>query len=204
MCIDYFDSAELSRWFSDNGDQTHRLDYQLNKDSLVLDLGGYMGEWSSKISDRYKCNILIFEPVKEFYFQLMDKFKNNHKVEVYNFGLSDSDRNSYIIRNEASSSLYLKEGNKEEIGLVRFSEYVRKNKIEFIDLIKINIEGSEYDLLDHLIEENLQSKIKNLQIQFHKISRDSEARREKIRKKLSKTHTLTYNYNFVWENWEKV
>jgi hypothetical protein len=32
---------------------------------------------------------------------------------------------------------------------------------------------------------------------------DCEIRRNNIREKLSETHTLTYDYTFVWENWEK-
>ena len=31
---------------------------------------------------------------------------------------------------------------------------------------------------------------------------DSEEKRENIRKSLSLTHKLTYDYTFVWENWE--
>ena len=32
---------DVDRWFGDNGDHTLRLDYPLNEDSVVLDLGGY-------------------------------------------------------------------------------------------------------------------------------------------------------------------
>jgi hypothetical protein len=92
----------------------------------------------------------------------------------------------------------------EKIKLVKYYDFINDNKIDHIDLIKINIEGSEYELLEHIIENNLHVKIKNLQIQFHKIFNDSEEKREKIRKSLSLTHKLTYDYTFVWENWEKL
>ena len=39
--------------------------------------------------------------------------------------------------------------------------------IEYIDFLKLNIEGSEYELLENLISSNNLDKIKYLQIQFH-------------------------------------
>ena len=33
--------------------------------------------------------------------------------------------------------------------------------------MKINIEGSEFDLIPHIIKKNLIKKINNIQIQFH-------------------------------------
>ena len=32
---------DQDRWLADNGDYTKRLDYSLNSDSVVVDLGGY-------------------------------------------------------------------------------------------------------------------------------------------------------------------
>lgn len=43
------DEARARPWFRDQGDSTLRLDYDLNADSLVVDVGGYLGQWSSDI-----------------------------------------------------------------------------------------------------------------------------------------------------------
>ena len=48
----------IDDWFKNDGDNTLRIDYNLNNTSLVIDLGGYYGEFSQKIYDKYKCNIL--------------------------------------------------------------------------------------------------------------------------------------------------
>ena len=79
--------------------------------------------------------------------------------------------------------------------------FIIEHDIEYIDLIKINIEGSEYDLLDHLIETGLHTIVKNFQIQFHNIAPDSKDRMENIQEKLRKTHRQTYSYEWLWENW---
>lgn len=201
MCIDYFDRESLQRWFDDKGDETHRINYDLNESSIVFDLGGYLGEWSEKIFNKYGCEIFIFEPVKKYYDEINNKF-NNDKIKTFKLGLSDKDSNVDVYDDGAQSSVYLKSGQKENINLVDYNNFINKNNIEFIDLMKINIEGSEFDLLEYIIKNNLHLKIKNIQVQFHKMFSDSESRRDKIRKELSKTHKLTYDYKFVWENWQ--
>ena len=82
-------------------------------------------------------------------------------------------------------------------------DWINKREINKIALIKINIEGGEYKLLDRLIETNLIEKIENIQVQFHDIEPDSSLKMEKIQEKLRKTHEPTYQYKFVWENWRK-
>ena len=42
-----------------------------------------------------------------------------------------------------------------------------------------------------------------LQIQFHNFIPNAEKLREDIREDFSKTHHLTYDYYFIWENWER-
>ena len=204
MCINYFDKESLERWFKDKGDENHRVNYDLNENSLVIDLGGYLGEWTEKIHNKYSCNVYVFEPVFKYYNNIVEKFKNNSKIKVFNLGLSGLNNEVIIKHDNASSSIFIENGVEEKIKLVKYYDFISDNKIEHIDLIKINIEGSEYELLEHIIENNLQVKIKNLQIQFHKTFNDSEEKREKIRKVLSLTHKLTYDYTFVWENWEKI
>jgi FkbM family methyltransferase len=201
MCIDYFDRESLQRWFDDKGDEIHRINYDLDESSIVFDLGGYLGEWSEKIFNKYGCKIFIFEPVKKYYDEINNKF-NNDKIKTFKLGLSDKDSNVDVYDDGAQSSVYLKSGQKENINLVDYNNFINKNNIGVIDLMKINIEGSEFDLLEYIIKNNLHLKIKNIQVQFHKMFSDSESRRDKIRKELSKTHKLTYDYKFVWENWQ--
>lgn len=199
----YFDLDSLKRWFVDDGDNTHRINYNLNQDSVVFDLGGYIGEWSNEIQKKYGCKIYIFEPVFTYFSQLKKTFEHKENIKIYNFGLSNKTYDTEIVHDGASSSLYSQGGEKEQIKLINFKEFIISEKIENINLIKINIEGDEYDLLDSIIENNLQIQINNFQIQFHKMFDDCEIRRNNIREILSRTHRLTYDYDFVWENWEK-
>ena len=203
MSLDYFDKESLDKWFKADGDSSHRLNYDLNENSIVMDLGGYLGEWSQKIYRLYGCNIFIFEPVKKHYNFLKIKFSGYQKINVFNFALSHQDGFVGIAHSGAESSIYSTKCKNEIIRTVKFADFITNLNFSSIDLIKINIEGSEYDLLDHILSEKIECKLKNIQVQFHKMFRDSELRRDQIRAKLSKTHRLTYDYTFVWENWEK-
>ena len=43
---------EFQRWFADNGDRTHRLNYDLNSNSVVFDVGGYKGDFAFSIYEK--------------------------------------------------------------------------------------------------------------------------------------------------------
>ena len=74
-------------WFEINGDLTLRLDYELNENSIIFDIGGYKGDFARDIFCKYSCFIYIFEPIKEYHDIIINKFKNNKKVKVYPFAL---------------------------------------------------------------------------------------------------------------------
>lgn len=191
----------VNRWFKDDGDNTLRLDYNLNSNSLVFDVGGYKGDFANAIYEKYRCNIFIFEPVEVYYNRLKQRFITNEKIKVFNFGLSNRDHELLISLNCDGSSVYGLSKDKEKIELRCVANFINENNIGSIDLMKINIEGGEFDVLPKLIETSLIDKIYNLQVQFHTFIPDAVNKRNNIRTCLSETHILSWDYYFVWENW---
>jgi hypothetical protein len=78
-----------------------------------------------------------------------------------------------------------------------FKELNLKN----VDLMKINIEGAEFPLLEKMIECQLLGNVDCFMIQFHEWHPGAYRRRKAILKELSKTHKLVWDYNFIWEKW---
>tara|TARA_R110000822_G_scaffold308800_1_gene437199 strand:- start:4601 stop:6094 length:1494 start_codon:yes stop_codon:yes gene_type:complete len=194
---------EFQRWFADNGDKTHRLNYNLNEESVVFDIGGYHGDFAHDIYEKFNCSIYIFEPVKKFYKKIKERFKNNKKIKVFNYGLSDSDTTTEIdLANDKSSTHITLSSITETIELKKIDQVMSDHNIEFVDLIKINIEGGEFPLLKYIIMNKLSDRFKNIQVQFHTFVDFAAQKRKALQQKLSETHFLTYNYNFVWENWQ--
>jgi len=191
------------KWFGDNGDKSHRLYYSdLHKNSLVFDIGGYEGQWASDIYSMYRCRIYVFEPVEEFANGIRRRFVKNPDICVNQFGISDRNWTTKIALNKDGTSVFKPSNKLVDVQFVEATKYFRDNDIQFIDLMKINIEGGEYDLLDYLINNDWATKINNIQVQFHNFVPDAEKRMTEIQKQLIVTHELTYQYKFVWENWK--
>lgn len=198
---------DVNKWFSDNGDYTLRLNYDLNENSIVFDLGGYQGWFAENIYKKFNCYVYVFEPYTPFFENIESKFKNNKKIKVFNYGIYDQTSDvSFIPLNEGSSVANLNEKNNidknfDTVKVKSFKDVYDELSIDFIDLIKINVEGSEYRIFNNIFENGYVNKIKNFQVQFHKEFPDSEKFLYEIRKELSKTHKQDWSYEWVWENW---
>lgn len=193
----------VKKWDEDLGDQRYRYSYPLDEHSVVFDVGGYKGEFATGIFCRYASTIHVFEPMPEFFDVLKTQFAHNPRVHLHRFGLADKSGTAKISNSDISSSIYIEDEHAQTIELKSIVEFVQEQGIEKVDLIKINIEGAEYGLLEALLDAGMIEKFKNIQVQFHDfIVPDARARMEKIQQRLSATHSLTWQYEFVWENWE--
>lgn len=181
-----------------------RYDYNLNENSIVFDLGAFNGEFTNIIYEKYKCFVYSFEPVSRYYDMCLEKFKNIDKIKTYKQGLSSENKLiNFNVAGEASSIYFGTVVGEYDVKLKKIDEFLIEMGVNNIDLIKINIEGSEYELLEYLINNNLIKIFKNLQIQFHENPFDGwEEKYKYIKTNLSLTHHLTYEFEFKFENWE--
>lgn len=197
----------MRRWKSDAGDQKLRLEYPLNSDSVVMDLGGYRGEWAEEMHRRYGCQIHIFEPVASFADLIEDKFSEVPSVHLYRFGLGGKTREESLCLSADASSVFTPQSHRrdgyETIRIVDIEEWFQQQKYPIVDLMKVNIEGGEYETLERMIETGLTERVRDLQVQFHEIDEHSASRMEAILEGLGSTHVPTYQYRFVWENWRR-
>lgn len=194
------DNVEL--WNCVDGDFTLRLDYDMNANSIVFDVGGYIGDWAASIYSRYNCNIYVFEPVQRLNQRIINRFCGNDKFKMYNIGLGGNTRDMPVAFIGDESSFFLESENSEIARIVDITEFMDAHEIGHIDLLKLNIEGGEYEILPRLIKSGYISRISNVQIQFHYWIENSDAQIADIRKQLAKTHVQTYSYEYVWENWQ--
>ena len=171
-------------------------------DSVVFDLGGYKGQFASDIYSKYFSRIYVFEPVKKFADAISERFQRNSSITVFPFALGKKNAEETIYLSADATSTHRQSGTPEKIKFVQFSEFLSRHQIHTIDLLKINIEGGEYDLLGFLIESDVIKRIKNIQVQFHDFIPNAAERMKTIQKKFDSTHELTYQYRFIWENWK--
>lgn len=173
-----------------------RYDYALNSKSLVLDIGAYEGHFAALIHNKYACDVSMFEPLTENYHKCMRVLSVMPVFRVYKKGVGGSNKKELIhIENDRSGKF--SKGETEEVEILDIKDVVGNKKI---DLIKINIEGMEYELLERVIECDLQTQLINIQVQFHDYAPNFKERYEKIREKLLETHELTFDFPFLWQN----
>lgn len=200
--VEVLGSAE---WVAIDGAANCWTTCDLNEGSLVFDLGGFEGEFTDRIWHRYGCHIFVFEPVPAFADSIKSKFIGNENINVFNFGLAATTRKALLVVDDDASSMF-GQGSQIEIQLIDALEFFREQGIPSprfpqIDLMKVNIEGGEYELLSRLIESGWIRNIRNVQVQFHNIMPEAGKLMLRLQKQLRKSHHLTYQYPFCWENW---
>lgn len=202
---EYIQAQRCEPWFATEGDKKLNLTCKhLDNNSVIFDLGGYEGQWASDIFGKYACTIFVFEPYKEHANNIIERFAKNDKIKVFDFGLAQETFTAKLSSSDNSSSMFITNAdNFVEIQLVKAIDFFNEHNIAQIDLIKINIEGGEYDLLEHLIKTGFIKNIKNIKVQFHDfIIENAKEKMNNIQAKLAITHKLIYQYEFVWEHWE--
>ena len=117
-------SRRCRSWFHIEGDSTLRLEYPLNKDSVVFDLGGYKGQWTSDIFSKYCCNVYVFEPVMAFYETIKKRFQHNKKIRTFPFGLAEENKKVVLSVDKDRSSMFKGSDEGEAIALHTFKEFL--------------------------------------------------------------------------------
>lgn len=195
-------SKTVIKWVVDRAEFTLRFDYPLREDSVAFDLGGYHGSWSKIIRQKYNPYIHIFEPQPESCKVLEDNFQNENKIVIHKYGLSDRETTAVISKDgKIGASVFLEHDDGIKVKLRDIKEVIEELNIREVDLIKINIEGGEYPLLQRMIDTGIINYFRNIQIQFHSFYPRARFLRWKIRRSLTRSHRLTWDYPFIWENW---
>lgn len=184
-------NAESLATWNKRGLEKLRYQYDLKPADTVLDLGAYKGEWANEIWRRYRCNIVVVEPT-EYILGFQHGEVINKAASTNNGKLQFGGRAYYTS---------IMEPGDHEYECIDINPVIARTNP--IALLKINIEGSEYDVLSHIIGVGLHEQIKNIQVQFHEVAGlPYEKWYEEIAEKLSKTHSLTWQYKYCWENWK--
>ena len=165
-------------YFNFNNKFKHFKKLNLNSDSVVIDLGANIGLVSEFIYKKYNCFIYSYEPNTEIFNILKKRFRKNKKVRCFNYGISDDglSKKLYFQKNYykdkvtySVSSTFLKKkltmnyNNFIKVNTRKIEDII--NSFEYIDLIKIDIEGYEYKIIPNLIKNK--NKIKKVICELH-------------------------------------
>lgn len=178
-----------------------RLTYPLTPESVVIDAGGYKGDWAAEILRRYGCKVHVYEPVREFYARIAERFAGNRNIVLRDVGLSD--RNTvaeFGIQND-STGRFADSPDRETVLLVDVASEV--GLLGPIALMKINTEGSEFGIIERLLDTGLIDRIDDIQVQWHQVAPSAESRYKALQWRLAQKRHLTFDSGWVWQNWRK-
>jgi len=189
--------------FREANGENYCYDHNLNSESIVIELGGNSGTWISNIIQKFNPHVYTIEPLQGYYNQLKDRFTNN-KVKILKVGIGKENSPGVIYFDDVGSSRHLPNGNGESVEFVTMERLLNLWNLTTVDFLNVNIEGDEYDLLEHMIATGIVSQFKTIQIQFHLIGSDPAGRRARIQQGLAAAgFTQKYNFDFVWEAWSQ-
>lgn len=154
-----------------------------NKETIIVDIGMNIGAVTLYFARNENVEkVYGFEPFYETYTQALKNIEVNEKhikdkVETYNFALSNYNGKKKINYNAdfSGGNSILCEGNPNmenitEIEVRKANEVIKKilydNKDKFI-VLKIDCEGSEYDIFESLKEENLIEEVDLFLMEWH-------------------------------------
>src|SRR6266478_4690276 len=163
-----------------------RYEYPFHEESLVIDAGAHTGAFSREIGRRYNPTIIAYEPIRRFWEQAIQNQTDKTRVVPYGLG-KESGIKIFQVKGDMSGEFA--EGDEEKVMILDVGNL---QCFKHIDLLKLNIEGGEYEVLERILELGMQNQIDNFQIQFHTNAPDYFYRRETIQIRLRATHHLTY------------
>jgi FkbM family methyltransferase len=166
----------------------------------VIDLGGYLGDFCARAA-RQGARIVVCEPIPQFAAHIRKRLGSS--VIVREVGVSGRSGETEMTLAGAATSRFGGTGPATKVPLVRCSNLITEHNIDNVDLVKINIEGDEYEVLPELLDAGMMPRIDRLLVQFHPMNATVGERRRRIRERLSETHDCVFCYEFIWEGWRR-
>ena len=147
---------------------------------VIFDIGAHEGESIERFKNLFKNPIIhSFEPQLQTFKILKNKRKENENIFLNNFGLGSKKENREIfVNSNTATSSYLnidnknnffkpvKTNRKEQTKIDTFDDYFNNSKIDFIDFVKIDVQGFEEDVLRGAIKSLDKVKLIEVEIVF--------------------------------------
>lgn len=179
--------------------------HELNHDSFVIDVGGYIGKFADAAQERWNCRLILYEPAEGFYQKLTDKYKDNPNITVIPFGIAGEYGYKTLFIREDATSVFSELTNPAFTSqrMAFLPADLELGKYPFIDLLALNCEGCEYEIIKKLTITAEIDKVKQLLVQYHKIN-DSDEKLKECEELLSKTHISQWSRGHsIWTLYKK-
>lgn len=156
-----------------------------NQNLTIFDIGAHRGESVENFNNYFdNPRIFSFEPFKESFEVLLLKLSKLSNTKIYNLGFSNfngkgtlynyvdpknpnlSSTNSILQLNQGDFIPNYSDKQKVECEFMKLDTFVEKNNIRYIDLLKIDVQGAEYKVVEGANNSLKNNKIKCVLIEI--------------------------------------
>lgn len=140
----------------------------LGTESVIVDAGAHQGEFSTHLRSRFGCRCVLIEANPT----LAAALEAGESDTILQAALSDRDGESEFVfsENPEAGSIAHNDagtgGTTTRVQTLSLESVLRIAGAERLDLLKLDIEGAEFDLLQHTPDEVLE-RIDQVTIEFH-------------------------------------
>jgi len=124
---------------------------------VVVDIGATNGAFSVSVLDKQLKSLHVVEPVSEYMdLAIQNTMKYNSRdslIKYYNYAITNDTVNTFT--------------EQEEYHKVSFKKFIEEQEITYIDFLKINAEGSEYDIFTPENLDYLKNNVVFISAEFH-------------------------------------
>lgn len=144
---------------------------KINKGDIVVDIGAHIGSFSIFASLQNAQQIYAYEPDRSTYDILEKNILNNNikNIKAINVAITDKIGKAkfFLSENNGGSSIFNnKNGKLIDVQSIKLDDIFKQNKINKIDFLKIDCEGSE-GLIFMSTKDKTWNKINKISLEYH-------------------------------------
>ena len=156
-----------------------------SSDLTILDVGANKGGYSAMLMKAIQSSSLslhCFEPAGHYYDILETRFKGCPRVKLHNVALSNHEGNMQLydykgqstshasLNPHVFSEIYDSSSSSITVSVVRGDTLCAAHAISHVDLLKIDVEGFEYEVLQGFSRMITEGRIRVIQFEFNQTS----------------------------------
>jgi len=185
---------------------------KVQEGSIVVDIGANLGLFSILSHNHGAKKVYSFEPNPDTYSNLIKNTSECDSIKCINQAISNkTGKLSFYsaLSNSSISSvkwidseIYYNWGDGIEIDVecITFDSFIKNEKIDIIDYLKIDCEGSEWDIIDNNFVEYINNNVKNLIMEVHPFGMSKKMLSISEYKTFCEKQLFDKLYNFKWSH----
>mgnify|MGYP000852555253 CR=1 FL=1 len=156
-------------------DEDYRIDDDLIAENpTIIDIGAYIGDYAIWAAKKYlNSKVYAIEPVKENYDLVLENIENSSlsNIKPYRLALHSSETEQYLkTKNISLSQSFIaqnEESMDEKSPSMSLKNFMKVENIKKCHILKMDCEGSEYDILLNSEITFLKEKFDNIILEYH-------------------------------------